>query len=261
MNIYKSLNEVIKYIEDNLTNHISYKKISKIFATNESTMQRFFSLITGMSLSEYIRNRRLTVAVNDIKNGEKLIDIALKYGYSSEISFSRAFKKMHGILPSKVRKSNIEFNMQVVLKFDEIESKNNISYRIENMDEKTLYGIKKLIDIKSIPIVAENLWKDVKSEIPEFLDSDSRYGVICNLNSKFYYYCALEKEYINSEKIVIPKSKWFVLKCDSNDSLKIKKLFDIAYNEYIPSANFNIKYNYAIEKYSNDKTEIYIMID
>jgi len=67
-----------------------------------------FSYIANKSLSEYIRNRRLTLAAFDILNStDNIIDIAMKYGYSSHDSFTRAFQKFHGVLPSKVRTGTV----------------------------------------------------------------------------------------------------------------------------------------------------------
>ncbi len=60
MNIYKCLNEITRYIDDNLENEINYDVLAKIMGVNSYTMQRIFSLIAGISLAEYIRKRRLS---------------------------------------------------------------------------------------------------------------------------------------------------------------------------------------------------------
>ena len=104
MNIYTSLNEIINYIEQNLENEIDYKKIAQILGTNEYTLKRIFPLLTNISISEYIRNRRLSNAGFDLyKTESKIIDIAVKYQYESATAFSRAFEKFHGIKPSMVK--------------------------------------------------------------------------------------------------------------------------------------------------------------
>lgn len=260
MNIYKELNECIKYIEDNLDDEIDYKHISKIFGCSESTIQRVFSLLTGMTLTEYIRRRRLTVAISDIKNNERIIDIAIKYGYSSDVSFSRSFKKMHNILPSKVRNSNVRLNMQPILKFNENSNANNLSYRIEDLDKFTLYGIKKEVDINNVPNTAEKLWKYVKKNYVEF-NTNVAYGVIKQIDGKYYYFCALEEKIDGFEKIDIPKSKYIIFKNNNNDGYKIKKLFEQAYDEYIPSIGFKSNQSFELEKYNDDYMEIYVMIN
>ena len=103
MNIYKSLNEVTQYIDQNLSEEINYDVLSKMLGVNTYTMQRLFTMIAGVSLSEYIRKRRLSSAGYDIyTNNMKVIDNAVKYQYNNATSFSRAFEKFHGIKPSLV---------------------------------------------------------------------------------------------------------------------------------------------------------------
>lgn len=261
MNIYKQLNECILYIEDNISDEIDYNYISKIFGCNISTIQRVFSLITGMTLTEYIRRRRLTVAISDIKNNERIIDIALKYGYSSDVSFSRSFKKMHGILPSKVKNSNVTCNMQPVLKFNEVKNDNTLSFRIEALNKFTLYGIKKECDINNVPLVAEKLWSYVKNTYPIFSEVDETFGIILQEDSKYYYYCAVKEKIDKFSKIDIPKSKWIVFRSDSFKGSKIKELFKRANDSYIPNIGIKSIGKLEFEKYNKDYMEIYIMIN
>lgn len=101
MNSFERMNEVIAYIEENLTHEIDYNKAAKIAACPISLFQRFFVYITNISLAEYIRRRRLTQAALELQQAScKIIDIAIKYGYESHSSFSRAFKEYHGISPT-----------------------------------------------------------------------------------------------------------------------------------------------------------------
>ena len=105
MNIYKSLNQITKYIDENLENTINYEPLAKILGVNTYTMQRIFTMLAGIPLSEYIRKRRLSNAGFDLYTGKfKVIDIALKYQYDNATSFSRAFEKYHNIKPSQVNK-------------------------------------------------------------------------------------------------------------------------------------------------------------
>lgn len=95
-----SMNSALDYIENNLDEDINYKKLAQVALSSEYHFPRLFSSITGISLSEYIRRRRLTLAAFDIQKSEiRIIDVALKYGYESADSFSRAFQKTHGIKP------------------------------------------------------------------------------------------------------------------------------------------------------------------
>jgi len=102
------LNQAIRYIEENLGYNVNYSEISKITLSPISTFQRFFCLTTGMALSEYIRRRRLSCAANDILNtDEKIIDIAVRYGYESADAFSAAFKRTYDVSPSFARQNQV----------------------------------------------------------------------------------------------------------------------------------------------------------
>ncbi|WP_105618926.1 helix-turn-helix domain-containing protein [Vallitalea okinawensis] len=103
--------EIIDYIEKNLYENIELDAIAK--RTHFSLMQvyRIFSLVTGMTLKEYIRTRRMTKALLDIKySKESILNIALRSGYTTHESFSRAFVKLFGILPNEYRKASITIN-------------------------------------------------------------------------------------------------------------------------------------------------------
>lgn len=103
------MNLVLDYIEDNLDGEIDYNKIAFISASSKGMFQRIFAIITDMTLSEYIRKRKLTQAVFDVLDTDlKIIDIAVKYGYNSATAFCAAFKNFHGITPSYARASGLQ---------------------------------------------------------------------------------------------------------------------------------------------------------
>lgn len=259
MNIYENLNECIKYIEDNLSNTINYSHISKIFGCNISTVQKVFSLITGMTITEYVRRRRLSVAVSDIMANQKIIDVAYKYGYKSAESFARSFKKMHGILPSKVKNNNIICNLQPMLKFSESKKTNNILYRIEELDKFTLYGIKEKVDPNDIPKTAEGLWMNIKEKYP-IINKIERYGITIFENNQCYYWCSTKSKIAELEKIVIPRSKWIIFKTSSFIGKDIQKTILEAIENHTPNIGLKVKNEIQLEKYNLDNIEVYIML-
>ena len=91
----KQLNIAIRYIEDHLTGTIEYDELAKMLCCSTYQFQRMFAFMNNVPLSEYIRRRKLSLAVADIQKGERVIDVALKYGYSSPTAFSRAFQCLH----------------------------------------------------------------------------------------------------------------------------------------------------------------------
>lgn len=104
MNIIKLFNDTVNYIETVLDGEIDEKKISSLSGYSYPMFSRLFSMLTETTLSEYIRSRRLTEAAIDLRDtDEKIIDIAIKYGYESPDAFGAAFKKFHGFTPSEVK--------------------------------------------------------------------------------------------------------------------------------------------------------------
>lgn len=105
MNWIESLQKAIRCIEDNLLDELDFDQIASECGWSSSHLQRGFQIVTGMTMSQYARNRRLYKAARELAENPqlKLIDAAVKYGYDSPEAFSRAFRKFHGVLPSEIR--------------------------------------------------------------------------------------------------------------------------------------------------------------
>lgn len=105
MNWSEAISRSIEYIEDNLTNDITMEEIANHLYISSFYFQKGFSMLCGYSISEYIRNRKLSLAGYELLHtNNKIIDIALKYGYDSPDSFTKAFTRFHGSTPTEVRK-------------------------------------------------------------------------------------------------------------------------------------------------------------
>lgn len=112
------IQRVIDYIEAHLTEELPYDRIAAMLAVSEADLQRSFKMITGMTISEYIRYRRLSSAAIDLKNNSKVLDVAFNYGYQTAESFSKAFKQYHGCTPMEAKSANhaIRFLNPLVIK-------------------------------------------------------------------------------------------------------------------------------------------------
>lgn len=121
MNDLYHMNQAMQYIEDNLSEGIDYKELARIALTSKTYFKRLFSFLSGTPLSEYIRNRRLTQAAFELTTSEiKVIDLALKYGYTSPDAFTKAFHQFHKVTPTSVRKlqSNIRSYPTLTFRLD-----------------------------------------------------------------------------------------------------------------------------------------------
>lgn len=149
MNNLIRLNQAMEYIEANLTDEIDMKEVARIALCSEFHFSKMFSYLADMQLSEYVRKRKLTLAVGDLKTTNlSILDIAVKYNYTSADAFSRAFKKMHGILPSEARSSEMVIKSFPKLSFEiNITGGNEMEYRIVEKDSFNIVGLKKNVTI------------------------------------------------------------------------------------------------------------------
>ncbi|AZH30605.1 AraC family transcriptional regulator [Paenibacillus sp. M-152] len=149
MDLLKSMNEAIRYIEENLINEIDFKEVARLAYCSEFHFKRMFSFLAGVTLSEYIRRRRLTLAAFELKDNKlKVIDIAIKYGYNSPDSFTRAFQNLHGLTPSEARINGRSLKAYPRMTFQlSIKGGSEMNYRIEEKGAFRIVGIQKRVPI------------------------------------------------------------------------------------------------------------------
>ena len=140
-----ALNAAIGYIEEHLTDTIDIDEISRITACPFPVFQRSFVQITGLTVSEYIRNRRLSCAAYELQNSSrKVLDLALKYGYESADAFRVAFKRLHGVTPTAARKRNTTLTFYCRLSVAiTIKGVDRMEYTIMEKDSFTVMGIRR----------------------------------------------------------------------------------------------------------------------
>lgn len=200
MNWIDGLQKSLDYIEEHLTEDIDYETVAAQSFSSSYHFQRVFSIICGITLGEYIRNRRLSLAGTELTaTNAKVIDVALKYGYESPDSFAKAFQKFHGILPSQAKSngSNLKSFSRLVLNFS-LEGGKTMNYRIEEKPEMILTGYKK--HFSGAPYGNERKQQEEKLFITTrgkqwFLrgasDNSDAHCVITNITDDGYdfYYC------------------------------------------------------------------------
>lgn len=143
MDWLNGLNKAMSYIEENLTDQIRYDSLAGMAGCSVYEFSRVFSFLTGTSVSEYIRRRRLSQAVFDIQGGrERVVDIALKYGYESQATFTRAFKELHGVAPLAARKTGVLFKTYPPMAFSlSVKGMNAMKFRIEKRECFQIVGL------------------------------------------------------------------------------------------------------------------------
>lgn len=255
-------NDLIEYIEKNLCEEISYKKLSQILGVNEYTMHRIFLFVTNYTLAEYIRKRRLSMSALDLlEEKNKIIDVAIKYNYESSQAYSRAFKTMMGFLPSEINsnQNNIKFFSKYELIDEDITDEFN--YHIEKNIEFNLYAISMKTTIKNCHNQAPLFWK----ENYKYIEGKSEYGLLeydkdCNIDDAIYYIASKEK-FENSKPINLKKCNYLVYECDYINSTMLDKLNRKVYRTILLDFKYELEDLPDIEEYlPNNKLKMYIPI-
>lgn len=263
MNIYKSLNEITKYIDDNLENNIEYDFLAKFLGVNVYTMQRLFTMIAGITLADYIRKRRLSNAGYDIYQGNlKIIDVAIKYQYDSATAFSRAFLKFHGIKPSLVNKETKLKNFPRIVFNEDIEVVCEVDYEVVNLDKFDLYGVSINTNNQEIGRDAPLFFKKTEGK---YLSKygEVKYGMITydtKREESKKYYCLYDKKIEEFEQIKIPESKWLKFRINSQNPKDIQMMSKKFYREFLPSCKYNLKELPELEYYHEGVTDFLVAI-
>ncbi len=142
------MNNAMEYVETHLSEVIDFNQVARIACCSTYHFQRMFPFITDVSLSEYIRRRRMTLAAFELQqSGVKIIDIALKYGYESPEAFSRAFKKMHGVMPMSARDKGVSLKAYPKLSFHiSIRGDVEVNYKIEEKQAFEMFGVSTVVN-------------------------------------------------------------------------------------------------------------------
>lgn len=144
MDWVQGMQRAMDYLEAQMDGDVDYRQAAACAQADEYHFQKLFSMLTGMTLGEYVRMRRMTLAAAELRRGERVIDVALKYGYDSPDSFARAFARFHGMPPSEAKQPGARLNSCSPLHIKlTLEGGTMLDYRMEHMPSRTLLGIRR----------------------------------------------------------------------------------------------------------------------
>ena len=278
----KKLGKAIDYIEDNLDKEISYDEAARIACCSPYYFQRVFSYVSGVSLAEYIRRRKMTQAAFELQRADsRVIDVALKYGYSSPTSFNRAFQNVHGITPTAAKLGGNVLQAYPSIQFKiEITGGSAMAYRIVKKPPLRIVGIR-------IPLTSD--MEENLRIVPEFWKASlqgKQFLEICRLSNggprgilgisvyknpkEIYYYIGVA---VNSPApagmygFEIPAATWVIF--DNNGRFKedVQSVFKRFYMEWLPFSGYQYAELPDIEVYPicsgqpvNGHSEVWIAV-
>ncbi|MFJ8087834.1 effector binding domain-containing protein [Lysinibacillus sp. NPDC095746] len=271
MSWIESIQKAIKYIEEHLLDDITIEQIAREVNSSVFHFQRTFSILTDMSIADYIRRRRLTLAAQELINTEqKVIDLAYKYGYDSPEAFTKAFRKQHNLTPSEARKKQGQLQsynrlvIQVSLKGAE-----PMKYKIVEKEKFQVVGVKRTYNSQN----GENLqgipqfWNEMNSKNFDHqliqLNNGSIKGTlgVCVPNTEqgqkgfIDYWIATDHVGEVGENLLaleIPASKWVVFEVHGPMPDAMQNTWKQIYSEWFPSNPYKPAGTAELEVYPDE---------
>lgn len=265
MNMLKQLNAAVEYIEANLCAEFDVDTAAGIACVTADSFIRFFSYMTGMTLNEYVRRRRLTLAAQDLQHSKTPIaDIAVKYGYDSAAAFSRAFAKQHGTTPSVYRKNGGSLKVYPPASFHIIiKGAKEMDFRMIELQDTEVYGVSKQYEgegYKTREELRSAMWSEHCGDIPGKLcegrwnqpGNTSYDGVWYGIWQNGTYMIARGKADIKTDKLEmckLPAGTYAAFKTDCGGLAweEFPKLFELIFDSWLPASEYRLKYDLAIE--------------
>ncbi|MBQ2727345.1 MAG: AraC family transcriptional regulator [Clostridia bacterium] len=264
MTLLKELNDAIAYIENSLCGDPDPNKAAAIACVSTDTFLRFFSYITGMTLTDYIRKRRLTLAAQDLTDADDgVADLAVKYGYDSASAFSRAFAKQHGITPSAYRKNGGSLRIVPPVSFHIcIKGAEEMDFRMIELNETKLYGISRKDEgYRNREELRHLMWSEEEENIPCRICAGRWNQPGCtSFDGEWYgiwndgrYMIAREEgdaaDPPSLETVVLPAGRYAAFRTKPGGAAweEFPRLFELIFQIWLPSSGYRVKSGMIVE--------------
>lgn len=247
MNWNDRMNRALDYIESQLCDEIDLEYAAKLAFCTRNQLSNMFQMVAEIPISEYIRRRRISLAALEIQHtNHRIIDIALKYGYSSPTAFNRAFQTQHKVSPQYARSRKIFLHTYPRITFEiKIKGEIHMKCRIETKKAFRLVGVKKSFRNDSQENLVPQFWRELPQEIYEKIKKQSNaepkgfIGACADFDNEhtFDYYIAVSttnSDVEGLEQIDVPEATWAVFEADG----ELVSLVDRIWKEWFPSSGY-----------------------
>lgn len=253
--------DTIQYIEEHIADDISLEEIASHVNVSSFYLQKGFAMLCGFTLGEYIRNRKLALAGNDLATSdEKVINIAVKYGYDSPDSFTKAFTRFHGVTPSQVRREAVMLKSFAPLKISfSLKGGYLMNYRIEKKEAFTVIANAKTFPYENAKEIVPQFWQEhCKNGCGQTVKG--MYGINIDEtmgNDTFEYLiadpCSPDKQAPDGFIIkTIPEFTWAVFPCRGAMPSALQDVNTKIYTEWLPALkDYEFAAGYCVEYYDD----------
>lgn len=255
------ISTAIDYIEANLTEEITIEDIAGEAMVSPFYFQKGFAMLCGFTVGDYLKKRRLALAGSELMATDaKIIDLALKYGYDSPDSFTKAFTRFHGLTPSAVRKGEGTVKSFAPLKIKLIlEGGSTMDYKIVQKEQFTIVGVANVFKYGEAAEAVPKMWAEF-SQSPLSQSICPLYGV--NIDEEmgrnsFEYLIAdnfdpTQEVPAGAVTKTIPAFTWAVFPCHGPMPQKIQSVNEEIFSQWLPgNTDYEIAAGYNIEMYAD----------
>ena len=255
----KELNQVIEYIEEHLTDECSLTDISAYAGFSDYHFRKVFFYLTGMTLKDYIKNRKLSEANQDLLHGKKVTEVAFKYGYQSVEGFSRAFKKWSGFLPSEVTKKGISRSFPKLSFVISVKGGKPMEFRIVDKPAFNLVGVSKRVPMQfeginqEIVKLAESITDEQKAEMRSLQNIEPYEIVNASFDADAHFLkeegylthligVLTTKKHVSDQLDLIPVEActWAIFPNEGPFPATLQETMAKTYSEWLPSSNYEV---------------------
>lgn len=266
MEMLKSINNAMEYLETHLCAEWDLGKLAEIACVSADSFLRFFSYMTGMTLNEYIRRRKLTLAAFDLQNTkEPIVDIAVRYGWESGTAFSRAFFRQHGIAPSVFRRNGGSLKIFPPASFHiTIKGAKEMDFRIIELKDTPLYGISFPYEGMGYEVhedLRNRMWSAAYEDVPmKICDGVWDNPADTQMDGIWYGIWQGEKSYMIArnkadcrnaqlECFTLPGGTYAVFRTEKGGNAweEFPRLRDLIFNGWLPTSGYQTKNNLIVE--------------
>lgn len=257
--------DAVEYMEEHIEEPFDVSVVAKAAYSSTFHFQRMFYMLTGITVAEYLRKRRLTLAAQELAiTKSKVLDVAIKYGYDTPESFSKAFRRVHGISPSAARESEANLKAYPRISFQlSLKGDKDMDYRIVEKEAFQVVGKAKKISTKdgaNFKQVPEFWQKSMQEKtfdtLAPYNKTNNYLGICLDMEmdkEQFVYMIAVESDrVVQSNELVtrtIPASTWAVFTSNGPLPTAIQKVIKRVWEEWFPATGYEHAGTAEIEVY------------
>lgn len=255
----QQFNNVINYVESHLMEDISKDQISKIAGVSDYHFRKLFLFISGLTLHDYIKQRRFTLANAELIAGASVTEVSFKYGYQSLEGFSRAFKEWSGYLPSAIYENQIQKTFSRLSFVIDIKGGISMEVKIEKKEPFNLIGVTCQVPIQfegvnsEIMALANSITPQQRAELNDLKDlyplqvinasynfAETRLEEKGTLTHLIGVVTSQETLSADFAEVKVPSHTWAIFPNKGPYPQTLQETWQQIYGEWLPSTNYEL---------------------